>query len=697
MLACNKTHLVVHTTLSHCNIIKFFSQNKPVELRVDATDQQNDVKLFLYNLARKYADRHFQWNELEQSLETEFNLKKNSLNGKLKELQGPLMLSKGAYEAAIKKERIADSNFDKLIKEFPVLKANKDQLKQLTTDFEVIMKQGEEVQKRLGDELRSIWGDSAIIPQIKERAEAWQKIVDKYHGKVELLRDVSRFSGDFGTFAKLRKAYESLLTIKGLTILNIKNKFLDPDVLGYADINTNASYTLPDGSIHICEIQLHLSSIRIVKEAVHVHYETIRTTIPRMVEDVTPEVSKKIQQFAIGRLRSSQVETALVTLAEKAGGVFLHARLLMEQMDAKSPGWKLDFNDLQALSSSVYSHYDETLKRIFPLKTSAVLRNKGTTFMSLICAAAEPLLSTSMEKIMGEEDFEMVKGKLSLLFPTDSGGYITITHKSVVDFLTGFGEEASNNKSDNRTCLISSDMMKAANVKLCQHCFEAVGLVRHDDSNDMTSSRNENNGDKNELASNVLLATNDGNEMKMIVYAWKHTTLHACNGGDADQLEIVRKYCLLDFKWQFEKLQRFGYMAVQSDLEEFKKLHPSDRAVVLIAHAFRLSLPAIIQNCLLLASQLAGGRLNMGHEKKKLPVIQRFEEDAEAWLVNGGKGVGSDAKDSKNSCWRPVTKSLVQAGNPCLMVFGGHEGDVLSVRLDARRGYAYSGSGDGTM
>eukprot|EP00592_Proboscia_alata_P022346 CAMPEP_0194411080 /NCGR_PEP_ID=MMETSP0176-20130528/9173_1 /TAXON_ID=216777 /ORGANISM="Proboscia alata, Strain PI-D3" /LENGTH=310 /DNA_ID=CAMNT_0039212785 /DNA_START=880 /DNA_END=1809 /DNA_ORIENTATION=+ len=306
---------VVQITLSQCNIIELFSQNKPVELRVDATDQQNDVKLFLYNLARKYADRHFQWNDLEQSLETEFNLEKNSLDGKLKELQGPLMLSKGAYEAAIQKEKIVDSNFDKLIKEFPILKATKDELKLLScTDFEVILKQGEEVQKRLGDELKSIWGDSAIIPQIKERAEAWQKIVDKYHGKVELLRDVSRFTGDFGTFAKLREAYESLLTIKGLTIVNIKNKFLDPDVLGYADINMNASYTLQDGSVHICEIQLHLSSIRIVKEEVHVHYETIRTTIPRLVKNVTPEVSKKIQQFAIGRLRSSQVETALATL-----------------------------------------------------------------------------------------------------------------------------------------------------------------------------------------------------------------------------------------------------------------------------------------------------------------------------------------------------------------------------------------------
>jgi len=82
---------VVQITLSQCNIIELFSQNKPVELRVDDTDQQNDVKLYLYNLARKYADRDFQWNDLEQSIETGFNLKKNSLHGKLKELQGPLM------------------------------------------------------------------------------------------------------------------------------------------------------------------------------------------------------------------------------------------------------------------------------------------------------------------------------------------------------------------------------------------------------------------------------------------------------------------------------------------------------------------------------------------------------------------------------------------------------------------------------
>jgi len=68
---------------------------------VDAADQQNDVQLFLYSLARKFTDRAFQWSELEQEIELEFKLPADSFGGKLEQLQDSLVSSRRAYDVTI--------------------------------------------------------------------------------------------------------------------------------------------------------------------------------------------------------------------------------------------------------------------------------------------------------------------------------------------------------------------------------------------------------------------------------------------------------------------------------------------------------------------------------------------------------------------------------------------------------------------
>eukprot|EP00548_Thalassiothrix_antarctica_P010524 CAMPEP_0194160656 /NCGR_PEP_ID=MMETSP0152-20130528/78509_1 /TAXON_ID=1049557 /ORGANISM="Thalassiothrix antarctica, Strain L6-D1" /LENGTH=1402 /DNA_ID=CAMNT_0038870365 /DNA_START=60 /DNA_END=4265 /DNA_ORIENTATION=- len=755
------------TSRRYDKILKSLSvKHKPVELRVDAAEQQNDVQIFLYSLARKFADRDFKWGDLGREIENKFNLPSDSIEGKLEQLQDSLVSSRKTYEVVIQKMKNIDPDYDELVKNFPMKKANQIELKQHTNVLNTIMEQAEIAQELLGNEIKRIWGDAAVIPSIKRRVVAEQKMMDKYNGNAEYLRDISRFTGKFETFKELNNAYESLLTIDDLTVINIKNKFLDPDVLGYVDINLNVEYNLPGDLVHICEVQLHLSSILVVKEAVHIHYEKIRVTIPRIVKNISPELSKQIQAFAIGRLRSSKVEAALATLVEKSGGVFLHARLLKEQMEAmetQQPGWKFDFKELQALSSSVYSHYEENLDRILPKEASNELRDEGVKYMALVCAAAEPLLTTSMERIIGEDYFERVKEKLSLLFPTDSSGRITITHKSVVDFLTGDDGEVLKDESKKRVCMITPKMMKSAHTKICQHCFEVVRIVGGDEGNTkkLSATNSEDSSNDNELSTNTettfkenddnkrhlsntallvknthteridayalkhpvlhacngeeietILKENDDNKRhlsnttllvnnthmeRMNTYALKHTVLHACNGEDDMQVQRVRDDCILNFTWQFQKLQLFGYVAIRNDFDVYLKSR-TDRAATLIFHAFKLSLTAIIQNALLLPSQLVGGRLTLEYEKETFPEIDRFREDARSWLVDGGSVAGSTTKDCKNVVrWIPVSQALVPAGHPCLTVFGGHEGDVNSLRLDSSGEYIYSGGRDGTV
>lgn len=56
--------------------------------------------------------------------------------------------------------------------------------------------------------------------------------------------------------------------MKDIKVLNVKNKFQDPDALGYVDININAAFELDDDTHHIFEILLHLDAIILAKEKI---------------------------------------------------------------------------------------------------------------------------------------------------------------------------------------------------------------------------------------------------------------------------------------------------------------------------------------------------------------------------------------------------------------------------------------------
>jgi len=460
-------------------------QHKPLELRVDDVQQQDDVLMLLYKLSRQYADKNFMWSDLEEEVEGRFDLTKGSLRGELEQLQGPLLNSSRAYDAVMHELEQENNLMNEQVKKFPVKKTPKEFLKQTSKDLDKIYKDAKLSQETIGGKLRNIWSEKAIVPPIKDRKEAERKIRDKYNHDPSFVRDISRFTGKFNNFTDLLDGYKKFEELEGIKVLNIKNKFMDADVLGYRDININASYKLPNDSLHIFELQMNLSKILEVKEKVHVHYETIRSTIPKLIEGISTEEGNKIQSFVIDRLKRSQVEAAVEILREKAGGVFLYAHLLEKQLEEESKKdnkCKLDFTELKALPSGLKAFYETNLNRVFPKNTDDGLLEKGMDFMSLVCAAEEPLHYSAMKAIIGKSAYDSVKEKLSLLFPTGDDNCIHITHKSVRDYLLGEGNHSIDSNSERRTYAVSRNRLEMAHRRLCSFCFIVMGFGNNDRS-----------------------------------------------------------------------------------------------------------------------------------------------------------------------------------------------------------------------
>lgn len=116
--------------------------------------------------------------------------------------------------------------------------------------------------------LKEGWSNALVIPGLKKRADAEQKIKDKYVGHNDKIKDVSWFSCKFWFFEALLNGLNFVLKMKDIKVLNVKNKFQDPDALGYVDININAAFELDDDTHHIFEILLHLDAIILAKEKI---------------------------------------------------------------------------------------------------------------------------------------------------------------------------------------------------------------------------------------------------------------------------------------------------------------------------------------------------------------------------------------------------------------------------------------------
>lgn len=90
---------------------------------------------------------------------------------------------------------------------------------------------------------------------------------------------------------------------------------------------------------------------------------------------------------------------------------------------------------MEALPGGLRKFCQITMERIFAEGTSNSFCIKFFVFISLICAAQEPLAQEMVKQIMEKDAFERAKSKLLLLFSSGVGKRIKILHKSPIDWL----------------------------------------------------------------------------------------------------------------------------------------------------------------------------------------------------------------------------------------------------------------------
>jgi hypothetical protein len=129
-------------------------------------------------------------------------------------------------------------------------------------------------------------------------------------------------------------------------------------------------------------------------------------------------------------LHSSVLDSALHTLEAKAGGLFIFAKLLQDQLQAQAKVGAINFSSLGDLPSGLDGIYASNFLRIFPTE---VQWSSCKAIVAMIVVASEPLPADIVERILGE-CYSETAAAMSLLFPVREGRF-QVMHKSVVDWL----------------------------------------------------------------------------------------------------------------------------------------------------------------------------------------------------------------------------------------------------------------------
>ena len=150
-----------------------------------------------------------------------------------------------------------------------------------------------------------------------------------------------------------------------------------------------------------------------------------------------PEICKgckvntdELEAFLIRLLHSSVLDSALHTLEAKAGGLFIFAKLLQDQLQAQAKVGAINFSSLGDLPSGLDGIYACNFLRIFPTE---VQWSSCKAIVAMIVVASEPLPADIVERILGER-YSETAAAMSLLFPVREGRF-QVMHKSVVDWL----------------------------------------------------------------------------------------------------------------------------------------------------------------------------------------------------------------------------------------------------------------------
>ncbi|KAK7240947.1 hypothetical protein SO694_00055256 [Aureococcus anophagefferens] len=139
------------------------------------------------------------------------------------------------------------------------------------------------------------WFDGAVDPGVKGPDRAREKVANEYGGDASLLKDLARCTVHFADCGRLAK-----------------NKFASPTPMGYRlryrDLSCVVELDLGDATPYLCEIQLHHDGMLAAKKAAHVHYEVVRSALPRICADAARGAARAdagaLEGFVVGRLNT---------------------------------------------------------------------------------------------------------------------------------------------------------------------------------------------------------------------------------------------------------------------------------------------------------------------------------------------------------------------------------------------------------
>jgi tetratricopeptide (TPR) repeat protein len=122
------------------------------------------------------------------------------------------------------------------------------------------------------------------LVDLKGKARAKEKAEDDYAKRkpgpgLSWLHDIVRGSVEFGSASQVIKFLDLLQNDESIHIVKSKNRFHEPSLTGYRDINIQFQIDTRKGFKHICEIQIHHKEIKKLDKELksHDYYEYFRS------------------------------------------------------------------------------------------------------------------------------------------------------------------------------------------------------------------------------------------------------------------------------------------------------------------------------------------------------------------------------------------------------------------------------------
>ena len=224
-----------------------------MELRVDDPRNQEDVRAYVRSVARRHVKTGINTDALERQVFGKFGV---DLQGSLRALEQPMLLSKSAYDTVVK-ELAKEAAFAALA----AVEERRQKVRQTESDFGPLYAQARVAQGVLtsciadawevlgvvavsGPTLRhpvpgraQDWVHEALDPGIKGKERAYEKVANDYAGDASKMKDLSRITLEFADCAGLLAGVNTLLA--QFKVVTLKNKFASPTPMGKSSASSS--------------------------------------------------------------------------------------------------------------------------------------------------------------------------------------------------------------------------------------------------------------------------------------------------------------------------------------------------------------------------------------------------------------------------------------------------------------------------